>query len=157
MSVAELFTPEWAQAVAQAMSEGPSDEYKARVLDVYWMWIDMVRADFDGELALGGRRLPGASGPEAYLVLSFAKGECTGARLADRSDAEQATYLLVGDVADWADLVGGYDAGKAVMYRRFQLERGELLDFFRRVYFWVETLALVGRVPAELPTQPAAA
>ena len=57
----------------------------------------------------------------------------------------------------WADLVGGYDAGKAVMYRRFQLEQGDLLDFFRRVYFWVETLALVGRVPAKLPTEPAAA
>ena len=82
MSVAELFTPEWAQEVAQAMAEGPSDEYKARVLDVYWMWIDMVRADFDGELALGGQRLPGAAGPESYLILSFAKGECTGARLA---------------------------------------------------------------------------
>jgi hypothetical protein len=156
MKVAELFTPEWAQAVAQAVAEGPTDEYKARVLDVYWMWIDMVRADFDGELALGGRGLSGASGPETYLVLSFTRGECTGARIADRSEAERATYLLVGDLDDWADLVGGYDAGKAVMYRRFQLEAGDLLDFFRRVYFWVETLALVGRVPAEVP-QPAAA
>jgi hypothetical protein len=34
------------------------------------------------------------------------------------------------------------------MCRRFALQGGEVLQFFRGVYFVVESLAAIGRVPA---------
>jgi hypothetical protein len=36
------------------------------------------------------------------------------------------------------------------MYRRIRLERGDVLAFFRMIYFVVESLAAIGRVPVRL-------
>jgi hypothetical protein len=35
------------------------------------------------------------------------------------------------------------------MYRKITLEQGELLEFFKAVYFFVESLAVIGAVPAD--------
>ena len=43
--------------------------------------------------------------------------------------------------------MGGFDMGKAVMYRKLLLEKGEVLEFFKSIYFWTESLACVQRIP----------
>ena len=37
------------------------------------------------------------------------------------------------------------------MYRKITLEQGDLLEFFKAVYFFVEYLAIIGSVPAVYP------
>ncbi len=38
------------------------------------------------------------------------------------------------------------------MYRKILLEDGNLLEFFKTIYFFAESLAVIGAVPAEYPT-----
>jgi hypothetical protein len=37
------------------------------------------------------------------------------------------------------------------MYRKMMLEDGNLLEFFKAIYFFVECLAVIGAVPAGYP------
>jgi hypothetical protein len=37
------------------------------------------------------------------------------------------------------------------MYRKILLEDGNLLEFFKEIYFFVECLAVIGSVPAGYP------
>jgi hypothetical protein len=55
------------------------------------------------------------------------------------------------DYQDWKALHEGYDAQRTVMYRKMVLEDGELLQFFKAVYFFVEYLNVIGSVPASYP------
>ncbi len=66
-------------------------------------------------------------------------------------DPLEADYVLAADLSTWRDLLGGADPGRVVMYRAMRLEEGEVVRFFRGIYFFVESLALIGRVPARLP------
>ena len=52
------------------------------------------------------------------------------------------------EYADWKALHDGYDAQRTVMYRKILLEDGNLLEFFKTIYFFVESLAIIGGVPA---------
>jgi hypothetical protein len=61
------------------------------------------------------------------------------------------------DYADWRALHDGYDAQRTVMYRKILLEDGQLLEFFKTIYFFVECLAIIGRVPAHYPAPVIAA
>jgi hypothetical protein len=45
----------------------------------------------------------------------------------------------------------GYDAQRTVMYRKILLEQGNLLEFFKTIYFFAECLAVIGQVPARYP------
>jgi hypothetical protein len=66
-------------------------------------------------------------------------------------DPLDATYMLAMDYADWRALHDGYDAQRTVMYRKILLEDGNLLEFFKTIYFFVECLAVIGKVPARYP------
>ena len=55
------------------------------------------------------------------------------------------------DYRDWKALHDGYDAQRTVMYRKIMLEDGDLLEFFKAIYFFVECLAVIGAVPAAYP------
>ena len=46
----------------------------------------------------------------------------------------------------------GYDAQRTVMYRKIMLEDGDLLEFFKSIYFFVECLAVIGGVQATPPS-----
>ena len=63
----------------------------------------------------------------------------------------KATYVLGMDYLDWKALHEGYDAQRTVMYRKMMLEDGNLLEFFKGIYFFVECLAVIGAVPAAYP------
>jgi hypothetical protein len=145
-----FFSPEWAEAARQAWNAGPSDEVKAGKLQKYWDWIDEAKERTTATLGLAVDDLPGDR-PDCVL-LHLEQGVCTRAEVAARRDVEQdTTYLLTGTYADWRDLMGGYDAGKTIMYRKLRLEHGELLDFFKAAYMWTESLACMQKVPTEYP------
>lgn len=146
----DFFSPEWAQAAKDAVNAGPDEQARAQKIDRFWEWIDDAKEKVNCQLGLAVRDLPGDG--EDCILLDLEKGVCTEAHLARREDAEQsATYLLSGSYADWREIMGGYDMGKAVMYRKLLLEKGEILQFFRSAYYWTESLACIQRLPTEFP------
>lgn len=148
MAEPRFFSKEWADAVREAVNQGPSEDYLGSKLDDYWEWIDNARNSFEGTLAFGITE--GEDVLPEVVVLEFSGGECTTAGVRTLDDLSDDAFLVAGERAAWRDLMSGYDAGKTVMYRRLLLVRGNLLGFFNRVYFFVELLALVGRVPTDL-------
>jgi hypothetical protein len=149
--VTEAFTPEWAERVRAAVDRGPAEELRAAKLPTYWNWIDAVRADYSSSWALGVRDLPGRG--TTYLRLDWRDGVCADAAIIGPDDPLEAAYVLAADADTWRDLLAGEDPGRIVMYRRLRLEEGNVLSFFRGIYFFVEAFACIGRVPALLPGQ----
>ena len=75
----------------------------------------------------------------------------TNCRIIGPDEPLKATYVLGMDYRDWKALHEGYDAQRTVMYRKIVLEEGDLLEFFKAVYFFVESLAVIGAVPGTYP------
>jgi putative sterol carrier protein len=146
----ELFSQEWAEAAREAINTFPDDTYRETKLFMYWDWITAAKKGFDGSLALCARDLPknGSTAPK-YVTFAFSDGECTSAAVSD--EQPDAMFVLAGDYAAWKDIAEGYDAGKAVMYRRLRLEHGDVFRFFNRVYLFTESLVAISKVPATLP------
>ena len=146
----ELFSKEWAEAAREAINAFPDDAYRDTKLFMYWDWITAAKSGFDGSLAICARDLPsnGSTGPR-YVTFTFADGEVTSATVSDTEP--DATFVLAGDYAAWRDIAEGYDAGKAVMYRRLRLEKGDVFRFFNRVYLFTESLVAISKIPATLP------
>ncbi|SEG87469.1 hypothetical protein SAMN05444920_10678 [Nonomuraea solani] len=132
-----FFTPEWAEAARAAVDAGPVQEGK---LPSYWTWIERARTGYTATWALGVRETG------AYLVLTWKDGKCVEAEIT--SDPAAADFVLAAGETTWADLRNGGDPGRAVMYRGVRLERGEVLAFFRVIYFFIESLATLSRIPA---------
>lgn len=143
----EFFSKEWAEAVRDALTAGPSEKVRGEKLKEYWDFFELVKSGYPASWALGCRDLPGA-GP-AYLFVQWDRGTVTDARIVGPDDPLEATYVLGMDYADWKALHEGYDAQRTVMYRKILLEDGDLLEFFKSVYFFVECLAIIGAVPAD--------
>jgi hypothetical protein len=87
----------------------------------------------------------------AYLHVQWGGGTVTGCQIIGPDDPLEATYVLGMDYADWQALHEGYDAQRTVMYRKILLEDGNLLEFFKAIYFFAECLAIIGAVPADYP------
>ncbi|MFG1705212.1 hypothetical protein ACFLIM_18660 [Nonomuraea sp. M3C6] len=133
-----FFTPEWAEAARAAVDAGPAQEGK---LPAYWAWIDRARTGYTATWALGVRETG------AYLVLSWKDGKCADAAITD--DPGDADYVLAAGQTTWRELREGGDPGRVVMYRGLRLERGDVLAFFRVIYFFVESLAALSQVHTE--------
>ncbi len=147
----DLFSRDWASEVKEAINSYPDPEYRATKLDLFWMWIDEARKGFTGMLVLGVRDLPtnGSTKP-AYATFAINEGRVTDTAIVDEVP-EEATYVLVGKFDVWKDIIEGYDSGKAVMYRRLRLEKGDVFRFFNRIYFFTESLVALSKVPATIP------
>jgi hypothetical protein len=147
-----FFSKQWADAVRDALAAGPSEQARAGKLQEYWDFFELIKSAYQGSWALGCRDLPAelGAGP-AYLYLDWARGSVTDGHLIGPDDPLQAAYVLGMDYADWKALHDGYDAQRTVMYRKILLEDGDLLEFFKTIYFFVECLAVVGAVPAGYP------
>lgn len=142
-----FFSPEWAQAAKEAVNAGPSEEVRAQKLEKFWNWIEEAKQGLDCKLGLAVDGMP--EGPDC-LLLDLHDGVCTEASLVSRSEAqEEATYLLAGDLDSWREIMSGLDMGKTIMYRKLMLEQGEVLDFFKKAYYWTESLASIQRIPTE--------
>jgi hypothetical protein len=90
-------------------------------------------------------------GAPAYLYVQWSGGNVTDCRIIGPDDPLEATYVLGGSFADWKKLVEGYDAKRTVMYRKILIEEGDILEFFKTIYFFVECLDQIGRVDATFP------
>ena len=152
MSETAFFSPEWAQAVRTALDAGPSEQARAGKLQMYWDFFEKIKSGYPASWALGCRDLPaGPGGGPAYLLIRWASGTVSECRIIGPDDPLDATYVLGMDYADWKALHDGYDAQRTVMYRKILLEDGDLLEFFKTIYFFVECLAVTGNVPASYP------
>jgi hypothetical protein len=164
MTAPEFFSKQWAEAVGDALTAGPSEQVRAGKLREYWDFFEMIKGGCQASWALGCRDLPGGrSGPvgwgssagpggaPAYLFVQWGGGAVTDCRIIGPDSPLEATYILSMDYADWKALHDGYDAQRTVMYRKILLEDGDLLEFFKSIYFFVESLAVIGAVPAAYP------
>ena len=144
-----FFGREWAQAAKAAINAGPTPEAKAKKIARFWEWIEKAKQHVNCQLALVVEGLP-VRGGRVCLLLDLESGRCVRARLATRDDAEaSATYILAGSFEAWREIMAGFDMGKAVMYRKLLLEKGEVLVFFKSIYYWTESLACLQRIPTQ--------
>jgi len=150
MTTPDFFSPEWADAVRDALTAGPDEQARASKLQEYWDFFDWLKSQYPASWALGCRDLP-AGKSTAYLFVQWADGKVTDTRIIGPDEPLEASYVLGMDYQDWKALHDGYDAQLTVMYRKMLLEDGELLEFFKGIYFFVESLAVIGTVPARYP------
>jgi hypothetical protein len=140
----EFFSPDWAEAARTAVNAGPSPEVKAGKIERYWDWIERTKARLDVVWGLAVTDRPG----DSCLLLTLRAGVAEAAELVTLEEGRRrATYLLAGTTSSWRELMGGYDVGKTVMYRRLNMDTGDILTFFRSAYFWTEALGCIQRVP----------
>ena len=154
MTAPDFFSPQWADAVRDALTAGPGERARAGKLQEYWDFFDFLKSVYPASWALGCRDLPGPD-RTAYLFVQWSGGTVTDCRIIGPDDPPptspalfNATYVLAMDYRDWKALHDGYDAQRTVMYRKIILEQGDLLEFFKAIYFFVESLAVIGAVPA---------
>jgi hypothetical protein len=151
MAEPAFFSKDWAAAVRDALDAGPAEQVRAGKLQVYWDFFEKIKAGNDASWALGCHDLPAQPGT-AYLFVQWGGGTVTDCRLIGPDDPLEATYVFGMDYRDWKALHDGYDAQRTVMYRKILLEAGDLLEFFKTIYFFVECLAVIGAVPAGYPS-----
>lgn len=152
MTAMRFFSPQWADAVRDALNAGPDEETLAGKLPEYWDFYNLVRYTYPASWALGARDLPvELGGGTRYLVVRWQDGHVHECRVLDDSESVDATFVLAADYHDWKALLEGYDALRTVMYRKLLLEEGDLLEFFKGIYFFVECLALIATVPTRFP------
>ncbi len=142
MTAPEFFTEEWADAVKTALTAGPDEQARASKLQEYWDFFDYLKSEYPASWALGCRDLG------KYLFVQWGGGQVTDIKIIGPDDPLKASYVLGMDYQDWKALHDGYDAQRTVMYRKMLLEEGDLLEFFKSIYFFVESLAVIGTVPA---------
>lgn len=152
MTAPTFFSPQWAGAVGDRLQAGPDEHALADKLSEYWDFYQLVRNNFAGSWALGARHLPAElGGGTGYLRVEWAGGKVTDSRVVRAGEPLDATFVLEGEYADWRNLYAGYDALRTVMYRKLVLERGPLLEFFKSIYFFVESLAMLASVATAFP------
>jgi hypothetical protein len=152
MAEPQFFTKEWAEAVRDALVAGPTEQAKVGKLQMYWDYFEMVKGMYPASWALGCRSLPAGLGDgPAYLFVQWGGGTVTDCKIIGPDDPLEATYVLGMEYADWKALHDGYDAQRTVMYRKILLEQGDLLEFFKTIYFFAECLAIIGGVRADYP------
>ena len=146
MTTPGFFSKQWADSVRDALAAGPSAQDRAGKLQEYWDLFDRIKGAYQASWALGCRDL----GP-AYLFVQWGGGTVTDCQVIGPDGPLEATYVLGMDYRDWKALHEGYDAQRTVMYRKILLEDGNVLEFFKGIYFFVECLAVIGAVPADYP------
>jgi len=144
-SAPEFFSKEWADTVRDALTAGPDERLRAGKLQEYWDFFNLIKSMYSASWALGCRDTG------TYLFVQWNGGEATDCRLIGPDEPLSATYVLGMDYQDWKALHDGYDAQRTVMYRKMLLEEGDLLEFFKGIYFFVESLAVIGTIPARYP------
>jgi hypothetical protein len=148
----EFFSKEWAAQVRDALTAGPSEQARGGKLQVYWDFFEQVKGTYLASWALCCRDLPAELGEgPASLFVQWDRGTVTDCQIIGPAGPAEATYVLGMDYADWKALHEGYAAQRTVMYRKMLLEDGDLLEFFKGIYFFVECLAIIGTLPARYP------
>ncbi len=154
--MAKFFSQQWAEEVRASLEAGPDAEALAGKLQEYWDFYNLIRYTYSSSWALGARELPAElGGGTRYLAVEWNEGHINECRVLDETEPVEATYVLAADYHDWKALFEGYDALRTVMYRKLLLDEGDLLEFFKGIYFFVECLALIAKVATEFPANAA--
>lgn len=152
--MSRAFSEEWAAQVEDRLSKGFTEEDKADKLPDYWRWIAGAASSFTGVLGLGVRTDPHSDLHDAeFIAVEISAGVVTSVRVSTYEEIGKSDYLLMGTYESWRRYLAGYDPGKAIMYRLFRLEHGNMLGFFNRAYYWIELIALLQSIPAKV-TEP---
>lgn len=145
-----FFSDSWANDVRVALDAGPDDVALTSKLPQYWDVYDVVRAQYTASWALVVRDLPAElGGGDRHLYIAWSGYFVRDCRVVPGAEPADATYVLAADYADWTALCDGYDVLRTIINRRMALERGEVLEFFKAIYFFAESLALIAAVPAK--------
>jgi hypothetical protein len=152
MTQPDFFSRRWADAVRDALAAGPSEQARAGKLQEYWDFFESIKGVYPASWALGCRDLPAQpGGGPAYLFVQWGGGTVTDCQVLASDGPPRASYVFGMDYLGWKALHEGYGAQRTVMYRKILLEDGNLLEFFKGIYFFVECLAVIGAVPASYP------
>ena len=164
MTQPDFFSQQWADSVRDALAAGPPEQARAGKLQKYWDFFERIKGTYPASWALGCRDLPAQpaqpaqpalpaqpAGGAAYLFVQWGDGTVTDCQIIAPDASPQATYVLGMGYRDWKALHEGYDPQRTVMYRKMMLEDGNLLEFFKAIYFFVECLGVIGAVPAQYP------
>ena len=147
-----FFSTEWATAVRDALTAGPTKQQRVGKLDEYWDFYELIKSLYPASWALGCRDLPPSVGKApSYLTVRWDAGSVISCQITGPDDPLDATYVLDMDYQGWRELHDGFDPQRTVMYRKILLEDGDLLEFFKTIYFFVECLAIIGKVSAQYP------
>jgi len=151
----DFLSEEWLEAVRVSLAAWPDDAARSdpRKAESYWRYVERKRSAFEGAFALGVRRVPGRGESPVTVALRFSGGTCVAVELVEAARIDdEVTLGLVCDYADWLEIVGGYDVGKAMTYHRLPLMVGTALDLLKVVYFVYELLGVMAGVPADYPS-----
>ncbi len=149
--MSRVFTEQWAADVQARLSQGFTEQDREGRLPDYWTWVDTAASTFSGVLALGAVPVKGDDlDAGEFIAIRIAEGAVQEVRVITPNEARASDYLLVGTYESWQKFLGGYDAARTVMYRHLQLDHGNLLGFFNRVYYWIQLLSLLHQVPSEV-------
>lgn len=156
--MSRAFSEQWAADVQARLSQGFTEKDREGRLPDYWTWIDTASSTFSGVLALGAVPVKGdVLDVGEFVAIQISEGVVQEVRVITPDEARASDYLLVGTYEGWEKFLGGYDAARTVMYRHLQLDHGNLLSFFNRVYYWIQFLSLLHQVPSEVVVPEAVA
>lgn len=147
--MADVFTPEGAREAEELLARWPDAAERAdpRKTDAYWDYVTRKRAAFDGTFAFGvaGR----------FVTVTLGADGAATVRVSDEATAlASAKLAVVADAGDWAEIVAGYDIGKAMTYHQLPLRVGTSTLMLRNAYLVHEILTVFTRVaglPAPAP------
>ncbi|MEU2826759.1 SCP2 sterol-binding domain-containing protein [Streptomyces sp. HNA39] len=140
-----FLTPAWAEAARLLVDGGPSEEVMETKQESYWEWIADTRAACSQSWALGVREQDGTT---SYLRLGWEGGKCAEAVVIAPGEPVEADFVLVGSAETWRRFYAGeLNLQRTVVDRKLSLEHGDTLIFFRSIFFFVESLAVLQQVP----------
>ncbi|WP_462413283.1 hypothetical protein [Neobacillus sp. Marseille-QA0830] len=141
-----LFSEAWVDQFMKETLKGPSPERKEKVDENYWNWIEQRKKKMDIRLGLVLKRQHLQADQFAYF--DIVQGNVVNAYLGVAEERGTADFLLAGTEDDWYEIIEGpRELTQNMMYRRVRLVQGNLHDFFRSIYYFVELLRCGIRVP----------
>ncbi|AXX31817.1 hypothetical protein KCV87_33470 [Actinosynnema pretiosum subsp. pretiosum] len=140
-----FLSEEWAEAARERLDLGPTEETLARKQASYWEWIAASRGVYSHSWALG---VEGRDGSTSYLHLTWEQGKCAKAEIIAPGRPVDADYVLVAVEETWRRFFAGeLNHQRMVVDKQLRLTRGDILLFFRAVFFFIESLAALELVP----------
>jgi putative sterol carrier protein len=136
---------EWAEAVQERLDRGPTEEALARKQESYWEWIGATRGVYSHTWALGVRERDGRT---TYLHLTWQEGKCAKSEIIAPGEPVSADFVIVAAKDTWRRFYAGeLNHQRMVVDKQLRLTHGNILIFFRSVFFFIECLAALEQVP----------